>query len=171
MTGHQSRPLAPDFRPLRQQFDSLFKKAAADRNNGDARIFVEAARIVDDLLNNPVDVQPLHGDVHHENILFGERGWLVIDPKGLLGDPMYDAANMFYNPVERQDLRANEERIASMARTFSRAFDRDIRTILGYAMAHATLSASWHTEDENSGEAERSLAVAQAVRTIMAALS
>lgn len=164
------KPFAADLRPLREQYASLFQKAEIDRNNGDASIFVEAAGIADALLGNPVDVQPLHGDVHHENILLGARGWLVIDPKGLLGDPMYDAANMFYNPVERQDLRASDQRVATMALTFSRAFNRDIRTILGYAMSHAALSASWHTEDENFEEAELSLGVARAVQRIMASL-
>jgi len=166
----KGKSFAPDLRPLREQYASLFKKAEIDRNNGDASIFVAAAEIADTLLSNPVDVQPLHGDVHHENILLGERGWLVIDPQGLLGDPMYDAANMFYNPLERQDLRASDQRVATMALTFSRAFNRDIRTILGYAMSHAALSASWHTEDKNFEEAERSLDVARAVQRVMASL-
>ncbi|MBA8904095.1 aminoglycoside phosphotransferase family protein [Phyllobacterium sp. P30BS-XVII] len=165
-----NRPFAPDLRPLREQFASLFLKAAIDQQNATDSLFVEAAKVVDHLLDNPLDVQPLHGDIHHENILLGDRGWLVIDPKGLLGDPMYDAANMFYNPLERQDLRASEQRIATMALTFSRAFNRDIRTILNYAMSHACLSASWHTEDENFDEAERSLTVAKAVQRVRASL-
>ncbi|SFJ08883.1 streptomycin 6-kinase [Phyllobacterium sp. CL33Tsu] len=169
-TPHDDRAFAPDLIPIRRQFASLFAKAEGDHRNGIDSLFVEAARIADELMNKPMNVQPLHGDVHHENILFGDRGWLIIDPKGLLGDPMYDAANMFYNPLDRQDLRASETRVATMARTFSRAFDRDIRTILGYAMVHAALSASWHTEDQNFEEGERSLAVARAVRSVLTSL-
>ncbi|MEK1890106.1 MAG: aminoglycoside phosphotransferase family protein [Phyllobacterium sp.] len=169
-TPHHDRSFATDLIPIRRQFARLFIKAERDRNDRTESLFVEAARIADDLMNNPVDVQPLHGDVHHENILFGDRGWLIIDPKGLLGDPMYDAANMFYNPLDRQDLRASEARIAAMARTFSHAFDRDIRTILSYSMAHAALSASWHMEDENLEEAARSLEVARAVQNVLASL-
>lgn len=168
--GGKGKPFAPDLRPLREQFVSLFLKADIDRKNGTDSIFVETAKLVDHLLDNPVDVQPLHGDIHHENILLGDRGWLVIDPKGLLGDPMYDVANMFYNPLERQDLRANDQRIATMALTFSRTFNRDIRTILNYAMGHACLSASWHTEDENFEEADRSLEVAKAVQRVRSSL-
>jgi streptomycin 6-kinase len=100
-------------------------------------------------------------------VLHGKRGWLAIDPKGLIGDPMYDAANMFYNPLDRDDLRSSEHRIASMARTFSQAFNRDIRTILGFGMAHACLSASWHDEDENNDESTRGLGVAAAVRKVL----
>lgn len=164
------RPVPPDLIPLRTMFASLFKKAEADRNRGVQSQFAEAAELADRLLNNQRDVQPLHGDLHHENVLHGIRGWLVLDPKGLIGDPMYDAANIFYNPLDRDDLRASESRIASMARTFSEAFNRDIRTILGFGMAHACLSASWHDEDGNYDEAARSLGVAEAIRDVLGAL-
>jgi streptomycin 6-kinase len=33
-------------------------------------------------------------------------------------------------------------------------------------IAHAALSASWHVEDGNHAEAERSLAVASAIRAV-----
>ncbi len=39
------------------------------------------------------------GDLHHRNILdFGSRGWLAIDPKGILGERGFDFANIFCNP-------------------------------------------------------------------------
>ena len=38
----------------------------------------------------------LHGDLHHDNVLdFGPRGWLAIDPHGLLGERGFDFANIF----------------------------------------------------------------------------
>ncbi|ATU92054.1 aminoglycoside phosphotransferase family protein [Phyllobacterium zundukense] len=169
-TKGSSRPVPTDLIPLRTMFASLFKKAEADRNRGVQSQFVEAAGLADRLLNDQQDVQPLHGDLHHENVLHGKRGWLVLDPKGLIGDPMYDAANMFYNPLDRDDLRASESRITSMAQAFSQAFSRDNRTILGFGMAHACLSASWHDEDENCDEAARSLGVAAAIRRVLGAL-
>lgn len=169
-TKQETRPIPSDLIPLRTMFASLFKKADADRNRGVQSQFVEAAAVADELLNNQQDVQPLHGDLHHENVLHGKRGWLALDPKGLIGDPMYDAANMFYNPLDRDDLRANENRIASMAQTFSQAFNRDTRTILGFGMAHACLSASWHDEDKNYEESARSLGVAAAVRRVLESL-
>lgn len=165
-----SRPVPQDLIPLRTMYVSLFKKAEADRSNGVKSLFVEAAAIADKLLDEQQSIQPLHGDIHHENILHGQRGWLAIDPKGLIGDPMYDAANMFYNPLDRDDLRQSEPRIASMAQAFARAFDRDIRTILGFGMTHACLSASWHDEDRNFDESNRSLSVAAAIRRVSASL-
>ncbi|TXR48944.1 aminoglycoside phosphotransferase family protein [Phyllobacterium endophyticum] len=165
-TKQTGRPAPQDLIPLRTMFSSLFTKAEGDRKLGVRSQFVEAAELADRLLNDQRDVQPLHGDLHHENILYGERGWLVIDPKGLMGDPMYDAANMFYNPLDRDDLRSSESRAFSMAQTFSHAFNRDITTILGFGMVHACLSASWHDEDGNLDESKRSLGVAKAIRRI-----
>ncbi|MEP7455131.1 aminoglycoside phosphotransferase family protein [Phyllobacterium sp. SB3] len=170
-TFRSRKPVTPGFVPLRKQFASLFKKAEKDRNSGEQSIFVEVAAIADRLLSNQRDIQPLHGDIHHENILFGKRGWLVIDPQALLGDPAYDAANMFYNPVERTDLRTDQKRIAAMAEIFERVFKRDRKDYLEFGMSHACLSASWHDEDENFEERDRSLAVTEAIRDILKSLA
>lgn len=167
----QNKPVSSDFVPLRTQFSSLFKKAKKDRKHGDQSLFVEVAGVADRLLTNQRDIQPLHGDMHHENILFGKRGWLVIDPQALLGDPAYDAANMFYNPLERPDLRANEHRAASMAAVFESKFNRDRKDFLEFGMAHACLSASWHDEDKNDEEKASSLDVATAIRKVLASLA
>ncbi|WP_275429655.1 aminoglycoside phosphotransferase family protein, partial [Serratia marcescens] len=85
----------------------------------------------------------LHGDLHHDNIMQAPRGWLVIDPIGIVGDPGYDAANMFYNPLDRDDLCRDPERIAAMAETFSRVLGQSPRRLLDHALAYGCLSASW----------------------------
>nr|WP_067617918.1 aminoglycoside phosphotransferase family protein [Alicyclobacillus acidiphilus] len=44
----------------------------------------------------------LHGDLHHENILRqGLDDWVVIDPKGILGDPHFDTIQFLLNDTER----------------------------------------------------------------------
>nr|WP_276603012.1 aminoglycoside phosphotransferase family protein [Nannocystis pusilla] len=59
----------------------------------------EALATASRLLADLRDVRPLHGDLHHDNVLdFGARGWLAIDPKHLLGDPAFDYAVVFANP-------------------------------------------------------------------------
>lgn len=110
-------PAPPDLQPLRVRFSSLFKKAKIDRDAGEKSLYVEAAATAERLLADPVDVLPLHGDLHHDNIMQGPRGWLAIDPKGVLGDPGFDAANMFYNPLDRDDLCSDPRRIATWLRS------------------------------------------------------
>ena len=84
----------PKLTPLTRWFDALSPMAAAHGgllNRCDA-----VSRM---LLDTPQDVIPLHGDLHHDNVLdFGSRGWLAIDPKGLLGERGFDFANIFCNP-------------------------------------------------------------------------
>lgn len=59
-------------------------------------ILTKAKHLRDDLLKSTTKEVLLHGDLHHDNILqngdrpvdrsLGAGGWLVIDPKGFIGD-------------------------------------------------------------------------------------
>ncbi|ESY83156.1 StrB [Mesorhizobium sp. LNHC221B00] len=157
-----------ELQPLRERFASLFKKAATDRANGHGSLYVEAGEIAERLLSNPHDVRPLHGDLHHENMLHGPRGWLAIDPKGVLGDPGFDAANMFYNPLDRDALCLDPERIAHMAEVFAMTLKQTPAAMLDHAIAYGCLSAAWHHEDDNAVEENRELSIAAAIRTVRA---
>ncbi|ESX94632.1 aminoglycoside phosphotransferase family protein [Mesorhizobium sp. LNJC405B00] len=159
-------PAPPDLQPLRTRFASLFKKAGADRDAGEHSLYVEAAEIADRLLDAPHAVKPLHGDLHHDNIFHGARGWLAIDPKGVLGDPGFDAANLFYNPLGRDDLCLDPERIAHMAEIFARTLGQTPAAILDHAIAYGCLSAAWHHEDENAVDENRELSVAGVIRKV-----
>ncbi|WP_292639441.1 aminoglycoside phosphotransferase family protein [Mesorhizobium sp.] len=161
-------PFPPELQPLRERFASLFNKANADRDAGHDSLYVEVAAIADRLLADPHDIKPLHGDLHHENILHGPRGWLAIDPKGVLGDPGFDAANMFYNPLDRDELCLDPERTAHMAEIFARTLGQTPPAILDHAIAYGCLSASWHHEDDNAVEENRELSIAEAIRAVRA---
>lgn len=159
-------PFPPELQPLRTRFASLFKKAKADRDAGAGSLYVEAAAIAERLLADPHDIKPLHGDLHHDNIIHGPRGWLAIDPKGVFGDPGFDAANMLYNPLERDDLCGAPERIAHMAEIFAKTLGQTPRAILDHAIAWGCLSASWHHEDRNRADESRELSIAMAIRAV-----
>ena len=50
----------------------------------------------------------LHGDLQHYNVLFdNERGWVAIDPKGVVGEWEYEVGPLLRNPVEQPELFAN----------------------------------------------------------------
>jgi len=40
----------------------------------------------------------LHGDLHSDNILSSQRGWLVIDPKGIVGEREFELGAYLRNP-------------------------------------------------------------------------
>jgi len=148
-------------------FESLFRKAEQDRTDGVGSPYIEAATLAQELIDRQRDIKPLHGDLHHENIMRSERGWIIIDPAGLIGDAALDVANMFSNPLDRFDLTRSESRIASMAAIFAKALQRDERLLLQYAFAYGCLSAAWHEEDGNAEERDNELAVATTIKTVL----
>jgi streptomycin 6-kinase len=159
-------PPPAELQPLRERFQALFQMAETDRKAGRKSLYVAAAEVADRLLADPRDLYPLHGDLHHENIMFGPRGWLAIDPKGVLGDPAFDAANFFYNPLGHDDLCGDPARIAHMASVFARTINQDEGAILDHAFAYGCLSAAWHAEDADAVEEKRTLSIAEAVRAV-----
>lgn len=142
---HQSRANYPlGLTSLPAWFKGLQAAAASH-----AGILQASYATASELLADPREVGVLHGDIHHGNILhFGARGWLAIDPKGLLGERTFDYANLFCNPgletagdfgdfggfINRLGL------VADMARL-------DRQRLLQWILAWAGLSATWHYED------------------------
>lgn len=150
-------PLPSALLPSRDRFAALFQRARDDQNAGCQTDYVHAAIIADQMMSNASELRGLHGDLHHENIMFSSRGWLVIDPVGLVGEVGFGAANMFYDPADRDDLCLDPRRIAQMADAFSRALDVDPRRLLDQAYAYGCLSAAWNADGE---EEQRDLAIA-----------
>ncbi|PRY25497.1 streptomycin 6-kinase [Aliiruegeria haliotis] len=102
-----------------------------------------AQAIARGLLASPRDVTPLHGDLHHDNIRMGARGWLAFDAKGVIGDRGYELANAFRNPVGADDLIRQPDRIRRLADLWSVGFGVDRGRLLKWAAAKAALSMAW----------------------------
>src|SRR5262249_11535957 len=84
---HAPRPNPPPcLLPLAVWFEALAPAA-----NALGGLLREANAIACTLLASQRDVVALHGDIHHGNVLDGaDRGWLAIDPKGLVGERTFD---------------------------------------------------------------------------------
>jgi streptomycin 6-kinase len=134
--------------PLTRHFRALFQQAERQPVLELQQSLRSAAETADELLKTQNDVRPLHGDLHHENIIWGKaRGWLAIDPQGLIGDPAYEAANIFGNPEGAFPDIIDPARIASLVKLFATTIGTSPEKIFGYAIAHAGLSLSWSLED------------------------
>lgn len=148
---HRPRPDRPeDLQPLRERFEPLFKADIRAWPHTARDLYARASGIALNLFDKPMPAIPLHGDLHHDNILSSDRGWLAIDPKGLVGDPHYELANAFRNPHGAIKLAADAKRINAMADTFSARLGLNRKRILGFAAAHAGLSACWDLTSGNS---------------------
>jgi streptomycin 6-kinase len=127
--------------PLDIWFRALAPAAAT--HGGVLNASLAASRM---LLAEPRDVCVLHGDLHHENVLDGaERGWLVIDPKGLLGERAYEYATTLCNPDEATALAPG--RLARQAAVIAQAARLDRQRLLRWTLAHAGVSAAWCMTD------------------------
>jgi streptomycin 6-kinase len=131
----------PGLVPLARWFQSLEPAAAAHGG-----LFARAAAAARELLAAPREVVVLHGDLHHANVLdFGARGWLAIDPKGLLGERGFDFANLFCNPDRETAIAPG--RLARQVEVVAQAAGVERGRLLRWILAYAGLSAAWSLED------------------------
>jgi streptomycin 6-kinase len=91
--------------------------------------------------------QLIHGDFHHFNILSSERGWLIIDPKGVVGPVGYEIGPLMLNPwygsMDSHQFKVHAERRVDI---FRERLGWEREKIIGWALAHSVLSAYWDLE-------------------------
>ncbi|WP_448951756.1 aminoglycoside phosphotransferase family protein [Labrys neptuniae] len=143
----------PELIPLDERFRAL--EAALE-----GEIFARSLAAARMLLADPSDVVPLHGDIHHANILdFGARGWLAIDPKRLKGERGFDYANLFCNPDHA--VATAPGRLARQVEVVAEAAQLERVRLLHWILAWAGLSAAWLIEDGEEEHVAPTLEVAK----------
>ncbi|MBZ9938259.1 3'-kinase [Mesorhizobium sp. BR1-1-16] len=133
--------LPPELPSLTRRFRALFEAGPVHP------VLARCAAMARALLAKPRESFVLHGDLHHENVLDSPRGWLAIDPKGVYGERAYDTANLFLNPTGIDRLVLDPERASRLQATVSETLGLDPARVIGFAFAHAGLSAAWCIED------------------------
>lgn len=144
---HAPRPQPlPELIPLDQWFNSLWP--AAQAHGGMLRL---SATVAAELLTSPRELSVLHGDIHHDNVLdFGERGWLVIDPKRLYGERAFDYANIFCNP--NYGVATDPDIFLRRVVQVCQLAGLDRQRLLQWILAWAGLSAAWFMEDGEAAD-------------------
>jgi streptomycin 6-kinase len=140
---HAPRPAPPpaSLVPLQTWFRQLWPTAEAHGG-----LYAKSAAAARALLAEPREVGVVHGDLHHGNVLdFGDRGWLAIDPKGLIGERSYDYPHIIMNPdVETATAPG---RLARRVEVICEAAHVEPRRLLSWIVAYAGLSACWTLDD------------------------
>jgi streptomycin 6-kinase len=98
---------APDGLPrMSEQADAWaeeLRKDAAELDHPLPQYVVDSALAVVDELGRDQPEILIHGDFHPRNILSADREpWLVVDPKGYVGDPAYDATTFLRTRAAHQ---------------------------------------------------------------------
>ncbi len=131
----------PGLTPLAIWFRSL-EKAAAQHGG----LFATCQAVADALLRDPQDQLALHGDVHYDNILdAGSRGWVAIDPKGVIGERGFDYANLFCNPTI--EVATSPLRLPRQVPMVAALAGLEPQRLLRWIIAWSGLMAAWMLED------------------------
>lgn len=90
----------------------------------------------------------LHGDLHHSNVVLTERGWRLIDPKGVVGEVGFEAGALAHNPHpafrEHPDAAIiHEARVRCLASELGEAPSR----IAAWTLIGTALEIAWDCED------------------------
>ena len=139
----RSTPFPNNIKNLHQHFRALFEMAEAKPNS----IYSRAAKMAAELLSEEREVALLHGDIHHDNILHSDRGWLAIDPKGIIGERTYEVANTLCNPHNFSNIVHSTERVQRQASILASELGMDRDRILAFAYVHSCISMCWSIED------------------------
>jgi streptomycin 6-kinase len=140
-----------------EQFQTLHQLIVQLRENswGISREYVETAyKTAQWLLKTTDQSVLLHGDLYHDNILYSDTsGWVVIDLKGVVGDPVYDIVTALSSPLSELLQHKNpkniiEERIVFVAQQLSYSEDR----IRKWLYVKSVLSWLWALEDNEPEE-------------------
>ena len=111
----------------------------------------------------------LHGDLHHYNVLLDyDRGWLAIDPKGVVGEMEYEIGASLRNPYEKPEIFASPEIVEKRLKRYEARLKLDFERALAWGFAQAVLSAIWSVEDRFAVNASNpAIRLANAIRPML----
>lgn len=113
-----------------------------------AQTLQKARELRDQLLKTAASDVLLHGDLHHDNILQNGNDWVVIDPKGVIGEAAYEVAAFIRNPMpELLDRTDAPNIIHNRVTRFAGLLELPSQRILDWCFVQAVLSWVWAIED------------------------
>lgn len=108
----------------------------------------KARKLRDQMLQTSETDVLLHGDLHHDNILQNGEDWLVIDPKGVIGEPAYEVAAFIRNPIRELLTHADATTIIhNRVIRFAELSELPPQRILDWCFVESVLSWIWNIQD------------------------
>lgn len=114
-----------------------------------AWMFKKAEEIFKQYVSEDKEQVLLHGDLHSDNILSSERGWLSIDPKGIIGEREFELGAYLRNPYYDFLKGSNYKKLETKRiLQFSEELGFDKERVRNWSFACAVISLLWFLEDE-----------------------
>jgi streptomycin 6-kinase len=108
----------------------------------------KALKLEAELLKSSGPSVLLHGDLHHDNIIRNGDSWVVIDPKGYIGDSAYEVAAFIRNPIPDLLRHKNAtEIITNRIRLFAQYLDLSEERIVSWCYVGSVQAWIWALED------------------------
>ena len=122
------------------------------RASGDTQVpadlVTHAEVIYLDLCATQREPRLLHGDLQHYNVLYDrDRGWVTIDPKGVIGEREFELGAFIRNPAEQPAFFTDISVVRSRLERITGALGLDLHRATAWSYAQAVLSAVWGIED------------------------
>lgn len=130
----------PSVRDWLGAFQSLRARFQGSTGPLCSHVFGLAEAVAAELLDSMGEPVLLHGDLHHDNIILArDRGWIVIDPKGVTGEREYEVGALLRNPDHEIYTKNFDRRIAILEAVLG--FDR--QRMIRWCFVQAVLSVVW----------------------------
>ncbi|MGQ0701638.1 MAG: aminoglycoside phosphotransferase family protein [Gemmatimonadales bacterium] len=143
---------APSHVPTAADWGRGFERYAASR---DGRIppdlLAQAHDVYTSLVGTQTAPKLLHGDLHHYNILVDSwRGWLAVDPKGVVAELEFELGAWLRNPVGHPELFAQPAAVDQRLQCLRTLLPIQPSRTLRWAFAQGVLSGIWTLEDSGT---------------------
>jgi streptomycin 6-kinase len=113
-------------------------------------LVLDAKKLYQELTATQRTTMLLHGDLQHYNVLFdNQRGWVAIDPKGVIGELEYELGALLRNPVELPELYTNPAIFNRRLEILTEVLGLECERARNWAHAQSVLSRIWTIEDES----------------------
>ncbi len=163
MSHHHAPPSCPTVHDWARGFDRYLN---SQNKQIPTPVVMEARELYQKLASSQRNSMLLHGDLHHYNVLLdAERGWVAIDPKGVVGEMEYEIGAILRNPIEYPDLLTLPKTIDRRLDLLVSSLNLDYQRTVAWSYAQAVLSAVWEIEDSGDLSSDSSaLRLAHALR-------
>jgi len=90
----------------------------------------------------------LHGDFHHDNMLLAENGtYKIIDPKGVVGDPVFDVPRFVLNEFAEEITEETRRKINKILRVLGQKLRIPETVLKRCTYVETAMGACWSVED------------------------
>lgn len=138
-------PQAHNFRHMNDWLQAINEQSS---DQIPKELLTRAIDLKNKLLSSPAKQFVLHGDLHHDNILKHGDDWILIDPKGIIGEEEFEiAAFDFISDIELNGNQNIKNLFNARCKLIANKSKLDMERIRNWVFVRLILSAVWYIDD------------------------